>query len=204
MLRERTINESHSGDPALVPSGIAPATPPAARVTAHMTQNSKKGFFQRGFGRLLGLLLPRPAQPAFFVDGIAVLINRRCFSLHRFIADAAGWTSQFVYKFQECSHWGSLRKGIIGLHKGPGAEGHGGGMCKGTARSLASSGQKCCAHFLGRAIIAMMAQDSIEELTPADLGDLRECIEQRLVFVTNRGPCGCGGMSRWNGASGMT
>ena len=36
--------------------------------------------------------------------------------------------------------------------------------------------------FLGRAMVTMMAQDTIEELTPADLGDLRECIEHRLVF----------------------
>ena len=28
----------------------------------------------------------------------------------------------------------------------------------------------------------MAGQNAIEELTPADLGDLRECIEQRLVF----------------------
>jgi hypothetical protein len=27
-----------------------------------------------------------------------------------------------------------------------GAEGHGGGLCKGTSQSLASSGKKCCAH----------------------------------------------------------
>jgi hypothetical protein len=42
----------------------------------------------------------------------------------------------------------------------------------------------CVLHFsLARAMVAMMAgQDTIEELTPADLGDLRECIEQRLVF----------------------
>jgi hypothetical protein len=70
---------------------------------------------------LLGLLLPpHLAQPAFFVDGIAVLINRRCFNLHRFIADAAGWESQFVYKFQECSHWAASEKESIGSHKRPG------------------------------------------------------------------------------------
>jgi hypothetical protein len=28
----------------------------------------------------------------------------------------------------------------------------------------------------------MASPDTIEELRPADLGDLRECIEQRLVF----------------------
>jgi hypothetical protein len=31
-------------------------------------------------------------------------------------------------------------------------------------------------------MVAMMAQEAIEELTAADLSDLRECIEQRLVF----------------------
>jgi hypothetical protein len=34
----------------------------------------------------------------------------------------------------------------------------------------------------------MAGQDTIEELTPADLGDLRECIEQRLVFSDQSRP----------------
>ena len=38
-------------------------------------------------------------------------------------------------------------------------------------------------------MVAMMAgQDAIEELTQADLGDLRECIEQRLVFSDQSRP----------------
>jgi hypothetical protein len=37
-------------------------------------------------------------------------------------------------------------------------------------------------------MVAMMAQEAIEELTPADLGDLRECIEQRLVFSDQSRP----------------
>ncbi len=38
-------------------------------------------------------------------------------------------------------------------------------------------------------MVAMMAgQETIEELTPADLGDLRECIEQRLVFSDQSRP----------------
>jgi hypothetical protein len=38
-------------------------------------------------------------------------------------------------------------------------------------------------------MVAMMAgQDTIEELTPADLGDLRECSEQRLVFSDQSRP----------------
>jgi len=38
-------------------------------------------------------------------------------------------------------------------------------------------------------MVTMMAgQDTIEELTPADLGDLRECIEQRLVFSDQSRP----------------
>ena len=42
---------------------------------------------------------------------------------------------------------------------------------------------------LGRAMVAMMAgQDTIEQLTPEDLGDLRECIEQRLVFSDQSRP----------------
>jgi hypothetical protein len=39
------------------------------------------------------------------VDGFPVLINRRCFNLHGFIADAAEWYSQFADKFQEFCHW---------------------------------------------------------------------------------------------------
>ena len=31
-------------------------------------------------------------------------------------------------------------------------------------------------------MVAMMAQEALEELTQEDLGDLRECIEQRMVF----------------------
>jgi hypothetical protein len=42
---------------------------------------------------------------------------------------------------------------------------------------------------LGRAKVAMMAgQDAIEELTHGDLADLRECIEQRLVFSDQSRP----------------
>ena len=37
-------------------------------------------------------------------------------------------------------------------------------------------------------MVAMMAQEAIEELTPADPGDLRECIEQRLVFSDQSRP----------------
>jgi hypothetical protein len=42
--------------------------------------------------------------------------------------------------------------------------------------------------FLGPAMVTMMAQDTIEELTREDLGDLRECIEQRLVFSDQSRP----------------
>jgi hypothetical protein len=41
---ERTISESHSGGSSDAPHGTTPATPPAARVTAQPTQNSKKAF----------------------------------------------------------------------------------------------------------------------------------------------------------------
>jgi hypothetical protein len=38
-------------------------------------------------------------------------------------------------------------------------------------------------------MVAMMAgQDTIEQLTPEDLGHLRECIEQRLVFSDRSRP----------------
>jgi hypothetical protein len=37
-------------------------------------------------------------------------------------------------------------------------------------------------------MVTMMAQDTIEELTREDLGDLRECIEQRLVFSDQSRP----------------
>jgi hypothetical protein len=44
-------------------------------------------------------------------------------------------------------------------------------------------GAKVLRGSVRHAMVAMMAgQNAIEELTPADLGDLRECIEQRLVF----------------------
>ena len=43
--------------------------------------------------------------------------------------------------------------------------------------------------FLGRAKVAIMAgQDTTEELTPADLGDLRECISNRWVFSDESRP----------------
>jgi hypothetical protein len=68
-----------------------------------MIQNSKKGFLRcpgplryKVLGQLLSLLQPHLEQPAFFVDGFPVLINRRCFNLHGFIADAAEWYSQFA------------------------------------------------------------------------------------------------------------
>jgi hypothetical protein len=48
-------------------------------------------------------------------------------------------------KFQDFWHGQPPKKESIGSHKRPGAAGHGGEMCKGTACSLASSGKTCCA-----------------------------------------------------------
>jgi hypothetical protein len=37
-------------------------------------------------------------------------------------------------------------------------------------------------------VVVMAGQDAIEELTPADLGDLRECISNRWVFSDESRP----------------
>ena len=107
------------------PAGPSPRHPRKTGVSLKATRNYKKGFFApvQALGGSPGLFQPHLEQPAFFVDSFPVLISRRCFNLHRFIADAADWKSWLENELQDFCHRRASEKGIIGSQKRPGAGG---------------------------------------------------------------------------------
>ena len=110
----------------------------------HRTTNSKlkKGIFSLvQFGLFSSFLQPHLEHIACPMNGFPVLIIYGGSRFHRLVANATDW--RFGDELQDVGHWQPPKR-IIGSHKRPGPEGHGGGMCKGTTYSLGSTGKRCC------------------------------------------------------------
>ena len=99
-----------------------------------------------GFARFFSVLQPHLEHIAFLMNGFPVLIIYGGSRFHRLVANATDW--RFGDELQDVGHWQPPKR-IIGSHKRPGPEGHGGGMCKGTTYSLASTGKRCCTYVCG-------------------------------------------------------